>query len=673
MRQRNNKGFAALPILCAIGAGLLVGAGVFALVKTGVLPAGTDTSTQAEESVAQREELLALTETGNGSAQVVQSAETFEGVTATITFTDDGISVEGDGVEVSDSKVTITQAGTYVLSGEMENARVKVEAGEEDDVTLILNGVGLTNDTDEVIYAKSAGSVTVYLPEGSVNYLISGEESDVAKDTVEDASDDTANAGADEAANVDTQDGNMTAPDMGGNEQNGEMTPPDMNGNEQNGEMTPPDMNGNEQIGEATPPDMNGNEQNGNMTPPDMDDDDTEDEDTDTEEVSGGALRAKADMTITGEGTLTIAGYINNGIQTSKNLTIESGTITVTAANKGLKGNESITITGGSFVIEAEDDALHSDGNITISGGTFTISSGDDGIHADAEVLIEDGTIVIEKSYEGIEGNQITVSGGTIDITASDDGFNAYGGSGNDIGGTAKTTEETPNLIFNGGTVHVNAGGDGIDSNGNIIVNGGLIQIDGPVSNGESAIDVGTENGGTCVVNGGTVIAIGSSGMAETFGSDSTQCSFLYNFETSFDAGTEITILDSKGNTLYTYTAEKSFSSVVFSSADLTDGETYTLQAGEESVEITCSGVSTSAGTSSMGGMSMDGMNQGMPGSGTDGPGSADGEAMTPPDGAGDGTMTPPSGMGDGTMTPPDAAAGGFEPAGQGNGGPGKK
>lgn len=558
-----------------------------------------------------------------------------------ITLSPDGSTSTDASVRIDGQTVTITQAGTYQVAGTLDDGALIVESGENAKITLVLGGVSIKNSTGAAIQIATADDVTIELSEGTTNVLQSGEEVDIA------------------AA-------------------------------------------------------------------------------TESEEASGGALQSKVDLKIKGKGSLTVLGYLNNGIHCTKDLKIKNGNISVTALGHGIKGKNSVTvsggtvtvtsgkdgitsdeteneekgfvtiedgeiiitsvgdgvsaettltvtdgvisiisgsgsanaqqktdnmrdwwdfdnsasddnsasckglkagkammISGGSITIDAQDDALHTNGDMTISGGECILSTGDDGAHAALSLTVLDGKITVLTSYEGLEANQITLAGGDLDITATDDGINANGGSngfsggfgggfgggrggmGGSFGGRRNdtnnqsgdmtppdnnnmtlpdnsnmqtpsddTTDKQPVLLITGGKITVNADGDGLDSNGNLRVEGGDITVNGPSNGGNGALDIGTENGGAGVIAGGTLIALGTSSMAENFGSTSTQCAFLVTMN-SFGAGETITITDSQGNVLYTGVTVKSANSVVFSSADLVVGETYTVTIGSNSATVT--------------------------------------------------------------------------------------
>lgn len=250
------------------------------------------------------------------------------------------------------------------------------------------------------------------------------------------------------------------------------------------------------------------------------------------------------------------------------------------ASTKGIKADGRLYINGGTFTINSADDSVHSNSAVTINDGTYTLATGDDGVHSGEALEINGGTITISESYEGLEGLTVTINDGDIDITSSDDGINAaggteemgFGGMGNDS--TEDTSTDEMWMEINGGYINVLAGGDGIDSNGDITVNGGEVYIDGPSDNGNSAIDYGDRS--ACYINGGTVVAIGSSGMAEDISDDSDQQVMLVKLDSQKEAG-EVTLTDSDGNEIITYTALKAYDCVIISTKDLEAGQTYTL------------------------------------------------------------------------------------------------
>ena len=296
----------------------------------------------------------------------------------------------------SGKNVTITKAGVYRVTGSAENVTIIVDAGDEDKVQLVLDGVSVTNADAPCIYVRNADKVFVTLS-GDNSLSVTGQF--------------------------------------------------------------------------------------------------TADGDTNTD----GVIFSKDDLTLNGAGSLTVNSS-DNGIVGKDDLKITGGTYKITAASKAIEANDSIRVAGGSFTIKAGTDGLHAEnedddslGYIYIGGGSFSMSVGDDGIHAVSLVQIDGGTFTISAA-ECMEGTYIRINDGTFDLSSWDDGINAARKS---------SAYSTPTVEINGGTINItmSAGDtDGIDSNGDIIVNGGTISV-----SGNSTFDYD----GTAQLNGGTIYCNG--------------------------------------------------------------------------------------------------------------------------------------------------------------------
>ncbi len=308
-------------------------------------------------------------------------------------------------------------------------------------------------------------------------------------------------------------------------------------------------------------------------------------------------IYSKDDLILTGNGSLTVNGNYKHGIVSKDDLTINSGTYNVTVNSTGIVGKDHLTVNGGTINITSGKDSLKSNndededlGIITINGGDININSGDDAITAYTSLIINDGNIKINKSYEGLESAKITINGGNITIIASDDGINA-----------ASKTDGYSLLRINGGNIYVNAEGDGIDSNGDIQIEGGNITVFGADNDGDGALDFDS----SALINGGDVIAIGMSGMAENFSSDSNTVSVLYNLDSTYTKGSSITITDSNGNIIFTTSAVKSFNSILFASDKLEVGDTVTIQIDDDSFSYSIEEIVSSYGNAGMNGGGM--------------------------------------------------------------------
>ena len=466
------------------------------------------------------------------------------------------------------SGLDITEAGTYVLSGSM-NGTVTVSAGDSDKVQLVLNGVDITAAYAAAICVENADKTFITLAEGSENRLTVSALDEAAEiDAAIFSRDDITLNGSGSLTIVSAGHGIVGKDDL------------KITGGTYNITAEGRGIDANDSVRIA----------GGDITVVSEKD----------------AIRAKSDesdkgyLLITGGVfSLTVGGGADNGETHTDDMmrSFRGGwgqTVTAddgAASGKGLKASGKIIILDGDITVDAADDALHADGDLTVYGGTLRVRSGDDGLHAGSALTVNGGVIAVSQSYEGLEAAAVTINGGDISVTASDDGVNSSGG--NDQSGYWRNdmfASDGSSITVNGGTLYINAQGDGIDSNGDLYVNGGAIVVSGPTNSGNGALDYN----GSAVITGGTVIAAGAAGMAENFGSSSTQVTFMTSLNGS--AGT-IVVSDAAGNALLSGTVEKSFQCLVVSSPDLKVGETYTVSCGGSSVQVTPSAVVSGGGT----------------------------------------------------------------------------
>ncbi len=280
-------------------------------------------------------------------------------------------------------------------------------------------------------------------------------------------------------------------------------------------------------------------------------------------------------------------------------------------SQKGIKSDYQVILSDGEAVIDSVDDAVHSNGTITISGGEWTLSTGDDAVHADSSLTVSGGVYNVLKSYEGLESIAITISGGEGSITASDDGVNCNSDDESFFGGRGFDSVSASSLLtITGGTLVVNAGGDGLDSNGNIVMSGGYVAVNGPSDNGNGALDYA----GTFQISGGTLIAAGASGMAQSV-TPSDCYSLMITCPSMLSGGTQVRITKEDGTEVFSFSPTKSYNNIVICTPDLTTGS-YLLYSGtQQQCSFTISEAQTSIssdGSDYSGGMG--GRNPGMGG-----------------------------------------------------------
>ena len=451
-----------------------------------------------------------------------------------------------DGVSVENGTITITSGGTYRITGEY-SGQVKIEATKTDTVRLVLDNAKITNSTGAAINVVSAAEAIIYTAAGTTNTV------------------------ADEA--------NYTA---------------------------------------------------------------TGDDDPDA------AIYSTANLTLTGEGSLSVEGAYEEGIHTTGGLVIASGTLEVNAANTGIKGKDYVDITGGIVNVTAAQDGIKSTntddeslGFTRLSAGSVTVSAGDDGLKAPHTLEISGGTLNIEKSNEGIEAQYINILDGDVTVNSTDDGINASlkdsssdtssdttsgtaaagqqtqqnqngqvqqapAGGGAAPGGSQGSTGQNQNMPqppadgampgggggtfevvdaainISGGTVTVNAEGDGIDSNGTATFSGGTVTVNGPVAGGNNALD----SNGDLLLNGGTVTAGSTADMFEAPSSASTSGYLKITDSSALTQGSTVQVTDSSGTVVANYKITTSgVQLVLVSNKNIVKGQSYTVSVTSGSVD----------------------------------------------------------------------------------------
>ena len=496
-----------------------------------------------------------------------------------IKLSDDSTTCDSDAVQISGNTVTIIDEGTYILSGTLTDGMVIVDAEDTDKVQLVLDGVDITSAESAAIYVREADKVFIMTASDSQNTLTNG--------------------------------GTYTA----------------------------------------------------------IDDNNID-----------AAIFSKSDLTLNGAGSLTITAKAGHGVVSKDDLVLTSRTYQIDAASHGLSGKDSVRIASGSYTIVSGKDGIHAEnaddtslGFVYLADGTFDITSDGDGISA-GNWLQADGGVYTVKAGGGSEnvqksdgewqfgpGQQTESTDTTEEDTVSMKAIKAAGelilkGGKYSLDSADDTIHSNANITISDGEFTLASGDDGIHADSATTISGGTIDIaesyegieglsiditggetyvSGPTNDGNSALDYN----GTGTVTGGIFIAAGSSGMAENFGDSSTQGVMMVTVN-SQAAGSAVSLSDSSGNELVSWTPEKEYTSVIISCPEITTGQEYTLTTGSDTTQITMDSIVYGSG-SGMGGN---------PGNGG-GPGNGGDMGQKPDDGNGTGKG---SGDGGNMGTPPE-------------------
>lgn len=527
-----------------------------------------------------------------------------------ITLSGDSASVSGSGAVAEGSTVTISTAGTYIVSGNFADGSIAVTTSENDKVQIVLNGVKIACSSGPAIDIQSADKCFITLAEGTQNSL-----SDGSAFTSEDAN-------ACIYATCDLTINGSGSLDVSGNYRHGVFSKDDLA------------VYGGTIRVSAVEDGLNGK---------------------DSVKIGAGdiSIDSGADGVKSSKSTNFEKGFVY----------VSGGSLSIDAEDDGIQAKTYLCIAGGSIEIDAADDALHSDLEGALNGGLTTVRSGDDAFHCETKLEVNDGSFVAEACNEGYEAEQVVVNGGDTNICALDDAMNASaadlsddsessdadtststpsgepganaarpdgsidapnaseqqntasqgtgrqdgatspelpsddGAQGGQAGEAPSDLDQAPDaqggmerggqapggqggapgasdsnclIQINGGTVVLDSQGDGVDSNGNVEINGGMLLVNGPSSDGDGAFDYD----GEATISGGTVLIVGAVGMAQSFTSG-TQAFALVR--ASGSAGSVIEAADADGNVIATLTATRAFGCVLVSGAGVSDGDTITV------------------------------------------------------------------------------------------------
>lgn len=544
-----------------------------------------------------------------------------EGESVVISLNGDTAVCNSAAVSVSGSMVTIMDEGTYILRGTLDDGMIIVNAEDTDKPRLVLDGVCVNSTSSAALYVLQADKVFVTLAEGSENTLANGGSFTAIDENNIDAAvfskqDLTFNGSGCLTINSPAGHGIVCKDDLvftgGTYTVNSASHGLDVNDSVR--------MKAGALTVDAGKDGIHA-EGSDNTT-------------TGFVYISGGTLGIEAEgdgisaasyMQIAGGGIDILAGggYENGESHSSGGFgdfmgggmgpggmggghrpggrTVEATTTDDSGTSmKGLKADGGILVSNGILNIDSADDGIHSNAGVTINGGAMTIASGDDGIHAETELTITAGVIDITKSYEGLEALNILMAGGDVSLVATDDGLNAAGGAdssgtgGRDqmfgggpggpggSGGMGGTSNGS--IVISGGTLYVQASGDGMDANGHLEITGGYTVVCGPNSGDTATLDYNI----SATITGGVFIGTGASGMAQTF-SSSTQGVVAVSVGGGQSSGVTITVSDSQGNELVSYQPELAFSVIIFSTPELVSGQMYHVTVGNLEGEITAS------------------------------------------------------------------------------------
>lgn len=513
---------------------------------------------------------LAYPVLAQSGAQESQSVTSFQAQTSydeshatQITLATQTATVTGQGASFSDQTLTISQAGTYVLTGSGKNIKLVVEAADTDQVHLVFQNLTLEGE-GTLLQINKAQEVVISLAEGSQNALTESQASDDEK----------------VKATIHSQ----VPLTLNGT---GSLTLTALTKNALEVEDDLKVLGGTYTVKAAN----HGFKAEGALAIEAA---------TLTIEAGKDGLHAEHDETteranISLNPTQLSIAATEDGVDAGNELTIKGGTITVSQSEEGLEARV-IRQLGGDVTIKSSDDGVNaSSGSSSKTSDTSTTSKTSD---ANTTSNTADTSSSANQATTDSATASTSVSQATADPAATSQADqankdknptppsppagqappqggqppqNGQGPGGMPPGGQEES-DSSLQIILEGGTLTIDAEGDGIDSNGTVTINGGSLVVNGSIQGGNGPLDAA----GDITITGGTVWALGTSDMLQGFAQGSTQASITANIAGT--AGQTLIILDANGKEVARQTASKDFQAVIMSSADLVDGQTYTIQ-----------------------------------------------------------------------------------------------
>lgn len=403
---------------------------------------------------------------------------------------------------------TITTAGSYTVTGLLEEGQIVVSVGDNANVELILEGTKITSSTDSVIKALSGNKLEVKAKNGYTNLIkdlrpeMTSDISTVAKGSINSKIDTKFTGQGTLLVKSSYSDGVHCTKDV--EIQNLTL--------QANGTFNAIKAKDSITVNSGTVTCFSTKGQGFKTVNSDVS---SAGNQRGSVSINGGSVGFNVCFDAIDAAYNTVIQQLDKstpttvGLYTGKNSSYADNYVKTTSA-KGIKAWNEVKISNGDIVVAASDDAIHANygstlmngatgiGNVTISGGNVGIASGDDGIHADNTFTFSGGTLQITNAAEGIESNHISISDGYIYVYGTDDGVNA-----------SKKIDENPTIEISGGFLDVAVTGDdvdGIDSNGDYTQTGGVVVSRGSASS-QSGLSTALDCDGTATISGGTFIA----------------------------------------------------------------------------------------------------------------------------------------------------------------------